>query len=318
MLFRELGRTGLRVSLLGMGTGGHDPLGQKTGRNESEMHRLVHRAFELGINLFDTSPGYMDSELILGRALQSLPRDQLVVSSKIPLAVEATPAQIQVMSPQQVVLSVESSLRRLRLARIDILLIAVADPGAYERVMNEHWPVLDKLKRQGKIGFLGSSELSRSDGDHQWLQKVLPTGVVDVAMVAHNMINQSAQRTVFPCCKENRIGVLNVFTVRNLFWNAARLREVIGDLEQRGLLPRPLDENAPLDWLLEDGQVSTLVDAAYRFAAYTEPVSTVMCGTLRIDELEQNVASLERGPLSADKLTRLRRMFGHIDEAIGN
>jgi len=318
VLYRELGRTGLRVSQLGMGTGGHDPLGQRSGRGEQEMHGLLHRAFDLGINVFDTSPGYLDSERILGRALKSLPRDEFVVSSKIPLAVGAESAEIQVMNPQQVVQSVESSLRRLQLSKLDILLIAVADLGAYDQVMNEHLPVLDELKQQGKIGFLGSSELSRSDGDHQWLQKVLPTGVVDVAMVAHNMINQSAQRRVFPYCSENHIGVLNVFTVRNLFWNPARLSEVVGDLKQRGQLGPQVDENSPLDWLLEDGQVDTLVDAAYRFAAFTEPVSTVMCGTLRTDELAQNVASLQKGPLSADKLTRLRQMFGHIAEAIGN
>ena len=76
------------MSLLGIGTGGHDPLGLKSGRPQSEMMALLHRAFDLGIRLFDISPGYGDgnSERLLGRALAELPRDQLVVSTKIALA----------------------------------------------------------------------------------------------------------------------------------------------------------------------------------------------------------------------------------------
>ena len=48
-----------------------------------------------------------------------------------------------------------------------------------------------------------SSEQTRSDGSHEWLKKILPAGVVDVAMVGHNMINQSAEKTIFPLCIEN-------------------------------------------------------------------------------------------------------------------
>jgi len=72
--YRALGRTGLKVSLLGLGTGGLDPLGIKSGRPEEEMRRLIWHAFDLGINLFDTSPGYGDgrSERILGDALRDL------------------------------------------------------------------------------------------------------------------------------------------------------------------------------------------------------------------------------------------------------
>ena len=68
--YRTLGRTGLNVSLLGMGTGGHNCLGQRFDPPvpEPEIHRLLHGVFDLGINLYDTAPGYKDSELILGRA----------------------------------------------------------------------------------------------------------------------------------------------------------------------------------------------------------------------------------------------------------
>lgn len=318
MEYRALGRTGLKVSALGLGTGGHDPLGQKSGRPEAEMRRLLHRAFDLGIRLFDTSPGYLESECILGRALQELPREELVVSTKIALVV-GEPGQAEVMTPAQVEASVESSLRRLGLSEIDIMLLAVGDASCFERVANEHLPVLQKLQTQGKIRFLGSSELSRSDGAHEWLQMILPTNALDVAMVAHNMINQSAQDVVFPLCRERDIGVINIFTVRNLFWDPVRLGEVIADLKARGVLAddaAPADN--PLGWLLEGGDPQSLVAAAYRFALHTPPVGCVMTGTIELGELEENVGLAKQGPLPAAKLERLRQTFGHIAEAIGN
>ena len=320
MQYRTLGRTGLKVSLMGMGTGGHDPLGKKSGRSESEMIRLLHRAFELGINLFDTSPGYGDgrSEELLGRALKDLPRDEVVVSTKIPLAGGHTD-DVRVMKSEEIAPAVEASLRRLGLEAVDVLLMAVAGPQYLDAVVNDHLPVLEKLKQEGKVRFLGSSEQTRSDGAHQWLKRSLPTGAIDVALLGHNMLNQSAQQTVLPLCREKNIGVLNVFTVRNLFWNPSRLREVIAELKARRLLaPDAVPDDDPLGWLLADGEVGSLVEAAYRYAAYTEGVTTVMCGTIDVAELEENVDTVAKGPLSAEKTARLKATFGHLDEAIGN
>lgn len=133
------------------------------------------------------------------------------------------------------------------------------------------------------------------------------------------MINQSAQRTVFPLCKDRNIGVINIYTVRNLFWNPPRLQEVIRELKQRGLLAdEAVSDQDPLGWLVADGACESLVEAAYRYAAYTDGVSAVMCGTIRIDEFEEDVRIVAKGPLGADKVERLKQTFGHIAEPIGN
>jgi len=72
-------------------------------------------------------------------------------------------------------------------------------------------------------------------------------------------------------------------------------------------------------WIrLEDGNVRSLVEAAYRFAAHTEPVTAVMCGTLEPAELEENVQALKKGPLAQETVERLRATFGHLAEPIGN
>ena len=304
--------------MVGMGTGGHDPLGQKSGKPESEMIHLLHRAFDLGVTLFDTAPGYMDSEMILGRALKSLPREELVVSTKLGLAPPGQAHNEYYVAAKDVSESVDRSLQRLGLEYVDLLLIT-ADPRHFPAAIEQHMPRLETLKEQGKVRFLGSSEWTQSDGAHVWLQQLLPTDQVDVAMVGHNMINQSAQETVLPLCREKNIGVINIFTVRNLFWNPKRLKEVLADLDKRGLLRRqPADNADPLAWLVEERIVGSLVEAAYRFAAYTPGVTSVMCGTSDVGELEQDVAFLDKGGLPTQAVRRLRKTFGHIAEPIGN
>lgn len=313
---RTLGRTGIEVGVLSMGTGGFKALGQRPEdpRPEAEMHRLLHRAHELGLTHYDSSPGYLDSELILGRALKALPRDSFTVSTKAAFADEN-----HVLTQAEVRQTVEASLERLQLDYLDLMLIGGTTVGYAGVVVREHLPVLERLKQEGLIRFIGSSEVTRSDGSHEWLKILLPHDSVDVVMTGHNMINQSARRSIFPLCKEQNLGVINIFTVRNLFWNATRLEEVIDDLKERGVIGRDaLPASRPLDWILEESDAESLVEAAYRYAAYTDPVSTVMCGTIDIPELEEDVRFVEKGPLPEVVSARLDRLFGHISEAIGN
>ena len=175
MIYRTLGRTNIQMPILGMGSGGGpDPLGQASGKPEREVHALIRRAFDLGITYFDTSPGYMESEAILGRALKSFPRDDLILSTKIALAGIMPDESVSVMQRDEIVDAVDLSLKRLQTDYLDIMLMAVAGPEFFDVVVNEHIPVLQELQRAGKIRFLGSSELSRDDGSHEWLQRLLP------------------------------------------------------------------------------------------------------------------------------------------------
>ncbi len=213
---------------------------------------------------------------------------------------------------------VKQSLRSLGLDYIDIMLMAVAEAKYKEPVVQDHLPVLEQLKQEGLIRFIGSSEQTRSDGAHEWLRAILPTGAVDVAVVGHNMINQSAERTVFPYCQKHDIGVLNIFTVRNLFWNPLRLREVTAELRAAGKVPSDgLPDDDPLGWLIDD-DVGSLVEAAYRYALHTDAVTAVMCGTIESAELEENLSIFEKGPLSVPLVDKLHAIFGDINDPIGN
>ena len=84
MEHRRMGRTGLDVSVLSLGTGGARQLGQKAGMSQTEQTRFVRRALDLGVNFIDTSSDYGESEVILGKALKGVPRDSYYLCTKWP------------------------------------------------------------------------------------------------------------------------------------------------------------------------------------------------------------------------------------------
>ena len=82
MEYRRFGRTGLSVSVMGLGSGGPSQLGQGSGVPEAEAAGVVRRALDLGINLIDTAADYRESEAILGRALRGVPRERYILCTK--------------------------------------------------------------------------------------------------------------------------------------------------------------------------------------------------------------------------------------------
>ena len=133
MRYRELGRTGLQVSLVSLGTGGPSRVGQNTHGDESESHRVIQRAVDLGINLIDTAADYSDSEAILGRALQNVPREQYYLATKF----NPDPQENdEVITPRQLVESCERSLSRLKTEVIDIFQFHGLTPSNYAQAVD--------------------------------------------------------------------------------------------------------------------------------------------------------------------------------------
>lgn len=322
MICRVLGRTGLEVSRLALGGGGPSFFGQHAGVAESEIHRLIHRALDLSINLFDSAPynaDYLHSEGILGRALWDVPRDRYHLSTKVALL---RPGVAGPCSPDEIIASAEESLRCLKTDHLDLLLTAAGPLPACmplaDQLLEHAAAAFERLRRSGKVRFLGATEASSSDGAHRWLARALEGDLFDVVMVAYNLLNQSAERSIFPLCREKNVGTLAIFTVRKVFSDRGRLGDVIRELMQRGLLEEDaVPDDDPLGWLLE-GPEDSMVRAAYRFAAGNDAVTAVLTGTVNPRHLEQNARTIQEGALPAEKVARLRELFGHITEPIGN
>jgi L-galactose dehydrogenase len=150
---RMLGSTGLRLSVLGLGTA---PLGQEYGRFPiDEAVATVHGALELGINFLDTSPYYGRglAEILLGTALRGIPRDRFVLCSKLG---RYDVAHFD-FSAGRVVESVDVSLTRLGVDHLDICLCHDIEFVDMAQLVEETLPALRKVQAQGKVRFVGIS-----------------------------------------------------------------------------------------------------------------------------------------------------------------
>ena len=107
MQYTTLGRTGLRVSVAGLGCGGFSRLGLGTGRSEDDAIGIVRQALDLGVNLIDTAAVY-GTEDVVGKALRGVDRDSVVLCTKA-----SKPADAPAFTPEAVLASLDASLKRL-------------------------------------------------------------------------------------------------------------------------------------------------------------------------------------------------------------
>ncbi|MFO7916706.1 MAG: aldo/keto reductase [Anaerolineae bacterium] len=310
MLYRTLGRTGLKVSIAGLGTGGASKLGQNTGRTPAESRRVVRKALDMGINTFDSSPAYGESEELLGAALEGVPRDRYVLATKFqPKADDRIHS-----APEALMEQLEQSLRRLRVDTIDVLQYHGVGPEIYREVIERFHPVALRAQEAGKVRFLGITETVAGDPHHEMLQMALQEDLFDTFMVKYGIFNQGAAEEIFPLAQEKNLGVFVMAAVRTSLRNPKEAAETIHQFIDDRLLsiPRP-GEDDPLGLKdVTEGEVPSVTEAAYQFAAAHEAVSTVLIGTGNPQHLETNVADLLSFPLSEAQLDYLKETYGHL------
>ena len=311
MHYRTLGRTGLKVSLLSLGTGGSSNLGQRSGLSQGEQDALIRRALDLGVNLIDTSAGYRESEAILGRALKGVPRDAYVLATKWRHEGGDCP-----VDPQLLVDSVDRSLRRLRTDFIDLMQFHGPIPSEYMEVVDRFYPVMTRLREQGKIRHIGFSEQFSADPAHETPVMALKTHpeLWDTIMLKYGILNQYAAKEALPLAAEHNVGIINMAAVRVKLPDPVLLEELIADWKTRGVVPADsLPDRDPMGWLVHDA-VRSVVGAGYKFAAGHNAVSTVLTGTANIEHLESNAAALDEPHLPDADRRRLVELFSHIAE----
>ena len=315
MQYRRLGRTGLQVSVVGLGSGGPSRLGQASGVPEADAIRVVHRALDLGVNLIDTAAGYGESEAILGRALRCIPRDRYVLASKFHPHARGTEALLPVEALEG---SLHHSLRRLATDYLDVFQLHGVVADSYAQVIDRFLPEARRWQEQGKVRFLGITERYVSDGSHQMLHLALPDNHFDTMMVGYSLLAPGAEREVLPAARRQDVGVMVMFAVRRALSQPENLSETIRGLKARGLLDQDsLPDDGPLDWLVHD-EVDSVPSAAYKFVAEHPAVSTVLTGTANIAHLEANNQAMLGPPLPPADRARILQLFGHIEESMGN
>jgi aryl-alcohol dehydrogenase-like predicted oxidoreductase len=308
MQYVTLGKTGIRVSVAGLGCGGNSRLGLGAGKSEVEAIALVRAALDLGINFFDTAEAYGTEEL-LGRALAGVPRDTVVLSSKSRILDQDG----NLLSAAAIVANLEQSLRRLGIERIDVFHLHAVQIMHYDYVLLELAPALLRQKERGKIAHLGITESPPRDRDQTMLSRALNDSCWEVIMLAFHMMNQRPSVTVFPRTLAQGVGTLVMFVVRNIFSRPAVLVETMLQLAHGGEIPESLAyDSDPLGFLLHDGGAASITDAAYRFARHEPGAEVILFGTGSQEHLRTNVASLLKPPLPTADVATLRTLFGHL------
>jgi aryl-alcohol dehydrogenase-like predicted oxidoreductase len=316
MEYTQLGSTGLKVSVAGLGCGGNSQLGLGTGSSEMQAVALVRSALDLGVNFIDTAEAY-GTEEVVGKAVAAAGRDAVVISTKSRVRIGGA-----LLDAAGVVANLEASLKRLGTDHVDIFHLHAISPDLYDHACREVVPALLRQKEAGKIRHIGITETSPHDPEQKMLSRALSGegpgeagcgDVWEVVMFAFNLMNQGARQRVFPNTRRRGVGTLLMFVVRNIFSNPEVLTRTIQALADEGrIAPELAGRHGPLDFLIHEGGAHSLTDAAYRYARHEPGVGVTLFGTGSIDHLHANVASILRPPLPDADRARLAELFGHL------
>jgi len=309
MEYRPLGKTGLVVSVAGLGCGGNSRLGLGRGASFDDCVAVVRTAVDLGVNFLDTAEAY-GTEEIVGAAVRSYDRDRLVISTKAIFRGGGETAE-------SVTRRVDAALQRLGLDYVDIFHFHAVGPAAYEHHRDVLAPALLRLKEQGKVRHVGITETGPRDPEQKMLARAIEEAPQEspweVIMLAYSLMNQGARQKIFPVTRRRGIGTLLMFVVRNIFSNTAYRRDVFSKLVEQGHLDASvLSDGDPLGFLVADGGAESITDAAYRYARHEQGADVILFGTGNKDHVRANVESILRPPLAPPVIERLHASFGHL------
>ncbi|MBN2471644.1 MAG: aldo/keto reductase [Anaerolineae bacterium] len=205
MKTRTLGKTGLRTSVVGVGTW---QFGGEWGRSytQPEADAILSRAKARGINLIDTAECYGDhvSERLVGDFLRRDNREDWIIATKFGHRFTANFTRDELWSADDVRQQLEDSLRALHTDFIDLYQFHSGDDAAFDN--DDLWTMLAKQVEAGKIRHLGISISSQGDRRHQ-VQQATAVGASAIQVV-YNRLEREPEAEILPLCIEQNLGVL--------------------------------------------------------------------------------------------------------------
>ena len=309
MNYRVLGRTGLKVSELCLGT-------MTFGENyyniavvdQSSANEMVRRAFDAGINFFDTADvySYGRSEEVLGQALKELNvyRDRLILATKVrsPMSDAAATGAGDVnnvgLSRQHIFAAIEQNLRRLNTDYIDLYQVHGWDVLT---PIEETLRALDDLVRQGKVRYVGCSNwsvrhfmkaLMLADA-HDWARFVS-------LQAYYSLVGRDLENELLPLCREEGIGVLPWSPLSGGFLSGKYKRDDPNPAGTRRSgfdfppidLERGFDAIEALERVAKD-KGATVAQAALAWLLAQPGVTSVIIGANRMSQLEDNLKAAD-------------------------
>jgi aryl-alcohol dehydrogenase-like predicted oxidoreductase len=316
MQYRDLGKTGIKVSEIGFGAWAIGGTAEASGTpfgwgrtNDDESLATIRRARDLGVNFFDTadSYGFGRSESLLGIVL-SRRRNDVVIATKVGVVRTSAGELKKDFSRQHIFHAVDGSLKRLRTDFIDIY--QVHNPSREDLRREEIQESMERLQEVGKIRFWGVSISTAEDG-----MEIIERGWGYTLQVLYNILNQAPETDLFPAAKEKGYGIIaRVPLASGLLTGKFRSDTVFAadDVRQNFLTPRRLQEAIErVDEVksIIGGAARNLAEGSLRFVLANDAVSTAIPGARNVRQVEANVAAVE-GVLPPDVLEKLRGRLG--------
>jgi len=297
MRTRALGRSGLQVSELSLGS--WLTLGSKVDFEETA--RLVHRAFDLGVNLFDTADVYAlgEAERALGDALAELPRHQIVIATKAFFPMSEHPND-RGLSRKHIVESVEASLRRLKTDYLDLHQCHRADPDV---PIEETVRAYEDLIRQGKLLYWGVSMWTASEIADACALADQHGGYRPISnQPSYSILRREIEGGVLSTCQREGVGQI-VFSplgqgaLTGKYSGGRIPEESRANDPQRNLWMTQLLDADVLERVdrlqpIADDLGITLAQLALAWCLRKANVSSVIIGATRIEQLEENTKAI--------------------------
>ena len=312
MQTRHVGRSGLKVSTVGLGC---NNFGWKIDQSASDG--VVSRALDLGITLFDTADRYGttagESESVLGKALGSRRKDIVLLTK---FGVDLVNARLRDSSRRYIMSAVEASLRRLDTDWIDVYMIHWPD---YATPIEETLRALDDLIRTGKVRYIACSNLEPwRVVDAVWTSRHYNLGTFIAAQDHYNLLKRDADKDLIPALRHHGVGFIPYYPLASGLLTgkySASAGTARGRLSDNflGLGNFFLNErNLRIVGALEEfcrARNHTLLELAVSWLTSQSVVSSVICGATRPEQIEQNVKAanwtLDANDLAeVDKITQ--------------
>jgi aryl-alcohol dehydrogenase-like predicted oxidoreductase len=311
MRYRTLGRTQLSVSEIGYGMWG---LAGWTGTDSNELDQALERSVHAGCNFYDTAWGYGagKSEEILGGLVQRHSGKRLFHATKIPPKNFQWPSKpdykLKDCFPYDHIIEyTEKSLKNLRVDCIDVQQFHVWEDAWAD---NDEWKkAVEKLKKDGKIGFMGVS-VNRWEPDN--VLTTLRTGLIDTVQVIYNIFDQAPEDNLFPLCRELQIGVIARVPFDEGSLTGTLTKETTfpkDDWRSTYYVPENLKSSVEhadaLKPLVPPGM--TMPEMALRFILANDDVHTIIPGMRKLKNVEANTRASDGKKLDHSLINKLKQ-----------
>src|SRR6201996_5249641 len=312
MEIRNLGSSGLRVSAVGLGC---NNFGQRTDLETSR--KVIHKAIDLGITLFDTADIYADmggSEKVLGEVLGDRRKD-IVLATKFskPMSTDGTR---QGASRRYIMAAVEASLKRLKTDYIDLYQQHVYDPLT---PIDETLRALDDLVRQGKVRYIGHSNFPAWRlAEAEYVARAMNVSRFVSCQDEYSLLVRDIEKDLLPAATEYDLGLLPYFPLASGLLTGKYKRGADAPADTRfGKMPALRDRYVtPRNEEIVDklqafvtARGKTMLELAFAWLASRPQVSSVIAGATRVEQIELNVKAIE-WKLGADELAEIDKITG--------